>query len=83
MSATRYACPACANLTLHEQPPGTFEICPVCWWEDDRVQFYEPDYPGGANRVSLNEARANYRRIGAAAPEDVGRVRAPRSDERP
>lgn len=24
-----YACPCCGNLTFGEEPPGTFEICPV------------------------------------------------------
>ena len=28
--ATRYACPCCGYLTLPEEPPGTFDICPVC-----------------------------------------------------
>jgi rubredoxin len=40
----RYACSCCGYLTLDEQPPGTFDICPVCWWEDDPVQFDDPDY---------------------------------------
>ena len=29
------------------------------------VQFDQPDPEGGANRVSLNEARANFRKFGA------------------
>lgn len=48
-------------LTLEEEPPGTFDICRVCVWEDDNVQFRDPDYEGGANRVSLRQARENYR----------------------
>lgn len=35
----RYACPCCDFLTLEEPPVGTFAICPVCWWEDDNIQF--------------------------------------------
>ncbi len=55
--AQRYACPCCGYLTLQSQPPGSFELCPVCDWEDDSVQFADPDYEGGANRESLNVAR--------------------------
>ncbi|MDD4807476.1 MAG: CPCC family cysteine-rich protein [Oscillospiraceae bacterium] len=36
-------------------------MCPVCGWEDDGVQLDEPDLEGGANEMSLNEAREAYR----------------------
>lgn len=58
----KYRCPCCENFTLSEQPPGTYEICPVCGWEDDAVQFYDMDYAGGANEISLNQAKKRYRR---------------------
>ncbi len=72
----RHACRCCGNLTLDEPPPGTYAICPVCWWEDDATD-------GGANRVTLDEARANYRRCGAADPDFASRVRARTPDEYP
>jgi len=81
--AQRYACPCCGFLTLHQPPPGSYELCPVCYWEDDGVQFADPDYEGGANTESLKEARANFRRLGASSPNAVSRVRAPRPDEQP
>ncbi|SCP95809.1 CPCC family cysteine-rich protein [Anaerobium acetethylicum] len=59
----KYKCPCCGNYTLAEEPPGTYEICMVCEWEDDRSQFLDPDYRGGANRLSLNEARRNYEKF--------------------
>jgi rubrerythrin len=37
-----------------------YEICPVCGWEDDPVQRRDPDFAGGANTLSLNEARREY-----------------------
>jgi hypothetical protein len=78
-----HACPCCGYLTLPEPPPGTYAICPVCFWEDDGVQFDDPTYTGGANRVSLEEARENYRRFGAAAEEFTDQVRPPRPEEKP
>ncbi|WP_123427895.1 CPCC family cysteine-rich protein [Pseudomonas brassicacearum] len=59
------ACPCCGFLTLDESPPGTFEICPVCGWEDDEAQFRDPTYDGGANPVCLDQARKNFLLIGA------------------
>ncbi len=53
-----YACPCCEQLTLEEKPPATFEICSQCRWEDDNVQFHDPNVRGGANTESLNDARA-------------------------
>ena len=56
----QYQCPCCGFLTLDEEPPGTFDICTVCGWEDDNVQFDDPDFAGGANTMSLNEAKKAY-----------------------
>lgn len=39
---------------------GSYEICPACNWEDDPIQEGEPSYGGGANVMSLNEARKAY-----------------------
>lgn len=36
---------------------GAYEICEICGWEDDPVQSADPNYVGGANKQSLNEAR--------------------------
>ncbi|ARP50579.1 hypothetical protein B6259_06620 [Ruminococcaceae bacterium CPB6] len=38
-------------------PHNNPRVCPVCGWEDDGVQLDEPDLEGGANEMSLNEAR--------------------------
>lgn len=55
-----FPCPCCRFLALDEQPPGTYQICAICGWEDDLVQFEDPDYRGGANRPSLNEWRQEF-----------------------
>jgi hypothetical protein len=51
-------CPCCDSTTLTMR--GCYEICDVCDWEDDPVQSADPAYPGGANRVSLNQARKEW-----------------------
>jgi hypothetical protein len=68
---------------LPEPPPGTFEICEVCFWEDDNVQFDDPNFPGGANEVSLRQARENYREFGVSELRFKRNVRPPRPDEQP
>ena len=75
-----YPCVCCGHLTLGE-PPGSYEICPVCFWEDDQVQLRWPDYVGGANRPSLIEAQQNFIRFGACDERSVRHVRPPAEDE--
>ena len=41
-----------------DEPPGSYNICDVCGWEDDHVQLANPRMGGGANRESLVEAQA-------------------------
>ncbi len=81
MNTTRYACTCCGFLTLSEEPPGTFAICPVCYWEDDDVQFNNPMYGAGANAVSLIEARKNFHQYGAVLAEYSDLVRAALPEE--
>lgn len=79
----RFACPCCGYLTLAEEPPGTAAHCEVCWWEDDRLQFDDPGYEGGANAPSLRQARAHFREIGMSDPQFKGNGRAPKPEEYP
>lgn len=52
---------ACCEIFDHEEEIGnTFLICPICDWEDDGVQLNNPDYEGGANTLSLNQAREMF-----------------------
>ena len=78
----RYACPCCDYLTLTEPPSGTFADCPVCVWEDDGIQFRDPDYAGGANSPSLRHARDTFRRIGASEARLLSLARPPLPEER-
>jgi hypothetical protein len=40
-------------------------VCPVCFWEDDALQFDDPTFAGGANEMSLISARDNFANFGA------------------
>ncbi|MBX9844927.1 MAG: hypothetical protein K2Z80_24260 [Xanthobacteraceae bacterium] len=76
-----YRCPCCRSLTLHGR--GGFEMCPVCWWEDDGQDDHDAQVArGGPNgTISLAEARENYRRFGASEALYADRVRKPRPEE--
>ncbi|MBO1111681.1 CPCC family cysteine-rich protein [Bordetella petrii] len=52
-------CPCCESLVLSQY--GEYEICPICNWEDDPVQSADHDYSGGANALSLNQARQEWK----------------------
>lgn len=55
-----YACPCCGHRVL-DAAPGSYEICPICFWEDDEVQFRWPASPVGANRVAPTAPACNGR----------------------
>ncbi|MFD8597524.1 type I-E CRISPR-associated endoribonuclease Cas2 [Kitasatospora sp. NPDC059646] len=80
---TRRPCPCCGHLVfdLDDGWPGSFAICPVCFWEDDAQQFRWPLMPGGANRVSLVEAQENVQAYGACDQHGCRFVRPPLEDE--
>ena len=48
------ACPGCGLRTFADCY-GSYDICPVCGWEDDAVQLANPCSGGGANKESLAE----------------------------
>ncbi|HSW88227.1 MAG TPA: CPCC family cysteine-rich protein [Candidatus Saccharimonadales bacterium] len=77
----KYFCPCCGYKTLDEKPSGTYDICSVCFWEDDDIQFDDPDYKGGANDESLHEARKNFQEFGACEKRVLKYVRKPTEDD--
>jgi hypothetical protein len=81
MSLSSFACPCCGNCTLSGR--AGYEICPVCFWEDDGQDNDDADVVrGGPNRdLSLTAARENFKRIGAADPRDLANVRPPTEEE--
>lgn len=79
----KFPCHCCGYLTCSGMPSGSYDICPVCFWEDDPVQLKDEANRGGANRLSLVEARINFQKFGACEPEMVPNVRKPKPDEVP
>ncbi|RPE08114.1 hypothetical protein EGT74_13680 [Chitinophaga lutea] len=78
ISSFRYTCPCC-GYKMFKEPPGSYDICEICYWEDDQVQFDDPGYAGGANAVSLKEGQQNYARFGACTEDMMRYVRKPNS----
>jgi hypothetical protein len=82
-SSPRSPCPCCRYLTLLE--PDDYEICPVCFWEDDGHGDADADkvYGGPNGSLSLAQARRNYLAFGACDRTNLELVRPPRPDEFP
>lgn len=54
-----FKCPVCGKYTF-QSGPGSYEICLVCGWEDDKAQYKDPNLKGGANKLSLKEYKERY-----------------------
>ena len=79
MTASSLPCPCCGSLTLGSH--GNYEICPVCFWEDDFT--VDPLDDLNPNNMCLFDARANLAAWGAVNPELVHWTRPPHPDEAP
>lgn len=55
----KHSCPVCGQYEFPEE--DSFDVCDVCGWEDDAVQTEDADYAGGANKMSLNQAREAWK----------------------
>jgi hypothetical protein len=77
------ACPCCGYYTVDCEDDEYFEICKVCYWQYDAVMHQKPNIGGGANKVSLNEARKNFLKFGAKEERFATNVRAPLPEELP
>lgn len=75
-----FPCPCCGHVVFHE-PPGSHDICPVCFWQDDAIQLRWPTQGGAANGPSLIEAQQEYLRLGSCEERLSLYVRAPEPGE--
>lgn len=61
----KVTCPVCAYETLDSF--ASFDICDICFWEDDYVNRDNPSYKDGTNgQLSLWEAQKNFMEFGAS-----------------
>lgn len=60
-------CPVCEQHELAHD--NCLDICPICNWQNDGIQYDAPDYNGGANWLSLNRTRENRKRHGTIMTE--------------
>lgn len=63
-------CYCCGYFTLSER--RHFEICDVCFWEDDGV--FDPLEESGPNHMTLEEGRENFKNFGACEERFVENV---------
>lgn len=76
-----YTCPCCGYL-MYEEPPGSYDICKICFWEDDLVQLRDVRFGGGANIPNLITAQQMYQEIGASEERLLKFVISPKAEHR-
>lgn len=64
-----YFCPCCGYRVLHQQPPGTYLVCPICFWEDV-----------GDSR-GLRRSQLNFVSFGACNLQWLSQVRPPTEED--
>lgn len=60
-------CPVCREYEFAEY--ADYDICHNCLWENDGVQFNNPDISGGGNYLSLNQYRKLYNKLCLIMPK--------------
>ena len=64
------------------EPPGSYDICEICFWEDDALQLeFATTLAGGANSMTLEDAQKAYAELGAKAASRTVHTRPPRSTD--
>jgi cysteine-rich CPCC protein len=76
----KWPCPCCGHQTLAEGP-GDYDVCGVCFWEDDPSALRWPLTAGGPNGVPLIDAQRTYEDVGACVGEYRDRARRASADE--
>jgi len=76
---TKFTCFICGYKTLDSR--CEWDICPVCFWEDDVLWNGSEDCVSSVNGLSVSEAQANFIKFGAIEMRFVDNVRKPLPDE--
>lgn len=77
-------CPCYGYLTMkyiNADDGFCVDICPVCHWQFDNISNSRPDISIGPNSASLNQAKENYKKIGAKEERLLQYVRPPTKEE--
>jgi hypothetical protein len=74
-----YPCPCCGHLTVNDE--RTYDLCDVCFWENDLDQLANPTSSKGANGYSLIDGQETFIRVGASHKTFLQKVRAPNESE--
>lgn len=72
----KHPCECCGYRTLDQPSGGTYQICPVCFWEDDRFPN-EPCSIVDSNGITLGEAQENFASFAAVSRDVIEDVRKP------
>ena len=59
MKKVKLRCPVCNKYYFTSL--NSYEICPICNWENDLLQNNNPDLSEGANKLNLKQAIEKYR----------------------
>lgn len=74
--SVRVQCPVCLFHTLDSI--GAYDICPVCFWEDDMTGRHSCKARSAPNKwLTVEQAQANYKEFGASSHDRLQHVREP------
>ncbi len=76
----KYPCPCCGYYVFSESL-GSYEICPICFWQDDLADMEAMYEAIGPNKVSLFEAQQNYIKFAASEERFIKNVRKHNSED--
>lgn len=79
----QYQCQCCGYYTIK----GTFHDyiqlhCPVCYWQNNIDQNAHPKLEIGYNKINLESAKKNYKKMSAITEDAISYVRSPLEQEK-
>ena len=66
-------CPCCGYYTIDSDDEVVVDICEVCLWQYDEIAHEYPNKVIGPNKISLNEAKFNYKMFGVSKKKYIGK----------
>lgn len=74
-----FRCPCCDHLSLASR--GDYDICEICYWEDDGTDDVLYSTPFSPNHMTLAQGRLNYKTFGACTRAMLCHVKMPSADQ--